>query len=256
MIKSLFNLKGKKALVTGGSQGIGSAVALSLAEFGADVVIHCRSEVEKANAIAEKARAYGVDAQVIVCDLAGQNAAEQLYKLANEAIGNIDILILNASIQIRKKWLEITPEEFDQQVQVNFKNSFFAMQLFAKPMIEKGWGRIVTMGSVQQHLPHVDMAIYAATKSAQENLVRNIAKQVASKGLTVNNIEVGVFDTVRNKEVLSNPDYLNMVVNKIPVKYIAKPDDCAGLVNLLCSDAGRYITGANIALDGGMSINS
>ena len=253
--KEKFNLSGHKALITGSSQGIGAAVALSLAEFGADVVIHCRAEVEKANAVAEKARTYGVKAEVIVSDLSASDAHEQLYKLATEAIGEIDILILNASIQIRKKWYEVTSEEFDKQIQVNLKTTLFTIQLFSKYMMEKGWGRIVTMGSVQQSQPHVDMVVYAASKSAQENMVRNIAKQVADKGITVNNLEVGVFDTVRNQGVLENVDYKNIILNKIPVKFIAQPEDCTGLVNLLCSDAGRYITGANIAIDGGMSIN-
>ena len=107
--KERLDLAGHKALITGSSQGIGAAVALSLAEFGADVVIHCRGEVEKAQAVAEKARTYGVKADVIVCDLADSNSAEQLYKLATETIGSIDILILNASIQVRKKWFEVSP---------------------------------------------------------------------------------------------------------------------------------------------------
>lgn len=248
------SLQGHKALITGSSQGIGAAVALSLAEFGADVVIHCRGEVEKAKAVAEKARTYGVNAAVIVCDLSADDAHEQLYKLSTAAIGEIDILILNASIQVRKKWFEVTSDEFDKQIQVNLKTTLFSIQLFSKYMFEKGWGRIVTMGSVQQSQPHVDMVVYAASKSAQENMVRNIAKQVADKGITVNNLEVGVFDTVRNQGVLENNEYKNIVLSKIPVKFIAQPDDCAGLVNLLCSDAGRYITGANISIDGGMRI--
>ena len=253
--KERLNLAGHKALITGSSQGIGAAVALSLAEYGADVVIHCRGEIEKANAVAEKARAYGVNAAVIVCDLSAPDAHEQLYKLSTEAIGEIDILILNASIQFRKKWYEVTSDEFDKQIQVNLKATLFSIQLFSKHMLEKAWGRIVTMGSVQQCQPHVDMVVYAASKSAQENMVRNIAKQVADKGVTVNNIQVGVFETIRNEGVLSNPEYLSIVLNKIPMKQIAQPEDCAGLVNLLCSDAGRYITGANIAIDGGLSIN-
>ncbi|MFZ4724240.1 MAG: SDR family NAD(P)-dependent oxidoreductase [Paludibacter sp.] len=252
--KERLNLEGHKALITGSSQGIGAAVALSLAEFGADVVIHCRGEVEKANAVAEKARAYGVNAAVIVCDLTASDAHEQLYKLATEAIGNIDILVLNAALQIRKKWYEITSEEFDKQIQVTFKNNLFSIQLFSKYMIEKGWGRIITMGSVNQHKPHVDMMVYAACKSAQENMVRNLAKQIGNKGVTINNIEVGVVDTAQNTAILENPEYMKLVLSRIPLEYIALPQDIAPLINLLCSDAGRYFCGANIPIDGGMSI--
>lgn len=252
--KERLNLTGHKALITGSSQGIGAAIALSLAEFGADVVIHCRGEVEKANVVAEKARAYGVNAAVIVCDLSASNAHEQLYKLATDAIGNIDILVLNAALQIRKKWYEVTSDEFDRQIQVTLKNNLFSIQLFSKYMLEKSWGRIVTIGSVNQDKPHVDMIVYAACKSAQENMVRNLAKQIGSKGVTINNIEVGVVDTVQNKQVLENPDYMKLVLSKIPVEYIALPQDIAPVVSLICSDAGRYFCGANIPVDGGMSI--
>ena len=252
--KGKFNLSGHKALITGSSQGIGAAIALSLAEYGADVVIHCNTEIEKAKSIAEKARAFGVNAGAISCNLLDQDASEKLFELATNTIGEIDILILNAAIHPRRKWYEVTKEEFDQQIQVNLKNSFFSIQLFSKHMIEKGWGRIITMGSVQQHSPHVDMIIYAASKSAQENMVRNIAKQIATKGVTVNNIEVGVFNTPQNQGVLSNPDYKAKVIGRIPTGFIAEPEDCTGLVVLLCSEAGKYFAGANIAIDGGFSL--
>jgi NAD(P)-dependent dehydrogenase (short-subunit alcohol dehydrogenase family) len=250
------NLSGHKALITGSSQGIGAALALSLAEFGADVVIHCNTEIDKANAIADKARTFGVNAQVIVCNLMEKDASEKLFELATNAIGEIDILVLNAAIHIRRKWYDVTLEEFDQHIQVNLKNSFFTIQRFSKSMIEKGWGRIITMGSVQQHIPHVDMIIYAASKSAQENIVRNMAKQISDFGVTINNLEIGVFNTPQNQGVLSNPEYKTKVLGKIPTGFIAEPEDCCGLVNLICSEAGRYITGANLAIDGGMHINA
>jgi glucose 1-dehydrogenase len=253
-IKQLFDLKGHTALVTGASQGIGSAIALALAEFGANIVIHCRSEIKKAQIIATQARRFGVKADVVVCDLADNEAPVSLFNMTQNIIGDIDILILNASVQIRKKWNEITPEEYNLQMTVNFRNSLFLIQHFSKYMIEKKWGRIITLGSVQQKKPHQSMVVYAASKSAQENMVRNLASQLGTFNITVNNITPGVFKTVRNQNVLENEEFTRSVLAGIPLGFIAQPVDCAGIAVLLASEAGRYITGADIFVDGGMSI--
>jgi NAD(P)-dependent dehydrogenase (short-subunit alcohol dehydrogenase family) len=121
-------------------------------------------------------------------------------------------------------------------------------------MQKQAWGRIITVGSVQQRKPHKDMLVYAASKAAQENMVRNLAKQLAPCGVTVNNVAPGVIETPRNSEALSDKEYAKQVLNGIPVGYAGAPQDCNGLILMLCSDAGRYITGADILIDGGMSL--
>ena len=121
-------------------------------------------------------------------------------------------------------------------------------------MIEQGWGRIVTIGSVQEKKPHKDMLIYAASKAAQTNMVTNLAKQLAPFGVTVNNVAPGVIQTPRNADALKDADYAQQVLNGIPCRYLAEPEDCAGQVLLLCSDAGRNITGESIYIDGGMKL--
>lgn len=121
-------------------------------------------------------------------------------------------------------------------------------------MIKKGWGRIVTVGSVQQEKPHKDMLIYAASKAAQLNMVKNLAKQFAPFGVTVNNVAPGVIATPRNEEALSNKDYAKKVLEGIPCGYAGEAGDCAGGILLLCSDEGRYITGENLIIDGGMKL--
>ena len=121
-------------------------------------------------------------------------------------------------------------------------------------MKAQGWGRLIVVGSVNERRPHPDMCVYAATKSAQENLVRGIARQVAREGITVNNLCPGVFATDRNKEALGNPVYAEKVMNAIPMHDYARPEDAAGAALLLASDAGRYITGATIMIDGGLSL--
>jgi NAD(P)-dependent dehydrogenase (short-subunit alcohol dehydrogenase family) len=121
-------------------------------------------------------------------------------------------------------------------------------------MKENGFGRILTVGSVQQYRPHKDMAVYAATKEAQMSLVKNIAKQVATYGITVNNLCPGVIATPRNDEALSNEEYRQKVLNGIPSGYAGEADDCAYAALYLCSTEARYVTGSEIIVDGGMHL--
>ena len=241
----MFNLNGKKALVTGATQGIGYAIAACLADAGAKVYLGGQ-EQRKADA----ATATISGSAAAICDLARHDCAEQLYAIT----GDVDILVLNASIQIRKSWDAITDEEFDQQIAVNFKSSVKLIQKYAPYMQQQKWGRIVTIGSVQQNKPHKDMLIYAASKAAQMNMAENLAKQLAPFGITVNNVAPGVIETPRNYHALADQAYRQQVLNGIPCGYAGTAVDCAGQVLLLCSDAGRYITGENIFIDGGMKL--
>ena len=115
-------------------------------------------------------------------------------------------------------------------------------------------GRIITIGSVQEAKPHPDMLVYSASKAAQTNMVRSLSLQLAPFGITVNNVAPGVIYTDRNIKALADPAYAEKVTNSIPVGYYGKPEDCTGIVRLLCSDAGRYITGQSIFVDGGKSV--
>ena len=166
----------------------------------------------------------------------------------------IDILVLNASIQIRKPWNEVTIEEFDAQMRVNVRASLELIQCCVPHMEAAHWGRIVTLGSVQQARPSKQMIVYAASKAAQMNIVTNLAWLLGSKGITVNNLAPGVIGTVRNQEVLANPTFKTNIEKHIPVGYIGEPNDLASMALLLCNDAGRYISGADIFVDGGMRL--
>lgn len=242
----MFDLNGKKALVTGSAQGIGYAIVSCLAEHGATVFVHGARNIEKCR----RAAANIPGSQPIIADLSEAESCGNLYRQT----GEVDILVLNASVQIRKPWNQITPEEFELQIRVNLLRTLELMQLYGNHMAKQGWGRIVAVGSVQQYKPHPEMGVYAATKDAQYNLVRNVAKQMAPHGVTINNMSPGVIATMRNEAVLSDPDYSKKVIAGIPCGYVGKAEDCCCGVLLLCSEEGRYITGTDLIIDGGMHL--
>jgi NAD(P)-dependent dehydrogenase (short-subunit alcohol dehydrogenase family) len=249
-----FRMAGRRALVTGGSRGIGRAIALALAEAGADVAVTCESRVELAEEVAAEARGKGVRAAAILASLATQDGPARTYDDAVTALGCVDVLILNASVQVPRPWRDVTADEFELQVAVNLRASLELMQRAAPAMCDRGWGRILAVGSVQEATPHPDMIVYAATKSAQESMVRNLAKQLGPRGVTVNNLAPGVIVTDRNIDRLSNDTYRGRVLDRIPVRRFGDPADCAAAALLLCSDAGGYINGANLYVDGGMRL--
>lgn len=254
MIKDLFNLSGRTALVTGSSQGIGQGIALALAEFGANVIIHNREGDDDARKVAEQVQQLGVQSEAIGVDLLQPDTANQLFEKATKPFGPIDILVLNASVQLPEQWDETTPDEFDKQVNANWKSTLFIVQRFVPQMSERGWGRVLTIGSVQEEKPHPAMIVYAGTKAAIANMVRNLALQLADKHITVNNLSPGVIETPRTEEPTPEvPERISQRMD-IPLGGMGKPDDIAGMAALLCSEAGRYITGQTIFVDGGMSL--
>lgn len=245
-----YDLTGRKALVTGSSRGIGSAVALELARGGADVLVHCARTVEKAEAVRDEIRAMGRRSEVLQADLEEPGEVKRLGTL----LEGVDILVLNASLQIRRPWEEITVEEYVRQSNCNYLASLLLMQAVVPGMRAKHWGRIVTIGSVQEKKPHPDMLVYSSSKCAQTGLVLSLASQLAGDGITVNNVAPGVIYTDRNVEALSDPAYAAKVSASIPVGFYGEKEDMAGIVRTLCSDFGRYITGQSIYADGGKSL--
>lgn len=249
-----FSLAGRRALVTGASRGIGAAIAKALAAAGADIAVHCASNREAADAVAGAIRAIGRTAAVVVADLSSDRAPRVIAEQATTQLGRLDILVANASVQFPENWQAVSREHFDTQVAANFRATFELIQLVAPPMLDRKWGRILTVGSVQEAKPHPDMVVYAATKAAQTSMVRNFAKQFARYGVTVNNLAPGVIDTDRNRLRLADPAYAAKVLAAIPADRFGAPEDCAGTALLLCSEAGAYITGQSIHVDGGMGL--
>ncbi|MBR3942873.1 MAG: SDR family oxidoreductase [Clostridia bacterium] len=242
----MFSLKDKTALITGSTQGLGFAMAKALSEQGAKVFVHGAKNMEKC----KNASAQIANSIPLCADLSEKDAVQKIYAQT----GDVDIVIANASVQYRKSWDEIDEEELETQIAVNFKSTLKLFQLYAPHMKEQGFGRLITIGSVQQYKPHKDMLVYAATKAAQMNMVTNLAKQLAPFGITVNNIAPGVFATPRNDDALADAEYAKKVLAGIPVGYAGKTEDISGAAVLLCSEAGRYITGIDLVVDGGMKL--
>ncbi len=240
----------KKALVTGSSRGIGKAIALRLARDGYHVIISCSSVSEKAKETLNEIVENGGSAEIITADLFDT----QKTKALGEKAENIDVLVLNASVQYRTPWEKIGMEECYNQINCNFVSSLLLIQAAVPYMKAQKWGRIITIGSVQEAKPHPDMLIYSATKAAQTNMVKSLSLQLAPFGITVNNVAPGVIYTDRNVAALSDKEYAKKVTDSIPVGFYGEPEDCAGIVSLLCSEEGRYITGQNIFVDGGKSV--
>ena len=242
----MFNLTGKRALVTGSTQGIGYEIAKVLRTHGAEVYIHCSKDEVKAQAVAAEIGS----GLWVTGDLGDSECVKRIY----EKTGELDIVVANASVQFRTPWSEISAEEFDRQINVNLRSTLALMQSYIPAMQAKKWGRFLAVGSVQQYRPHMHMAVYAASKCAIQSLVHNVAKQVAKDGVTVNNLVPGVIVTPRNDEALANVEYAKKVLSGIPTGFAGQPSDCVGAALLLCSDAGRYITGIELPVDGGMKL--
>ena len=240
----------KTAFITGSSRSIGRAIAIRLAQDGYKIIVHGSCNTRKAEETVEIIRKNGGVAEAIIADFTD---IEQTNTLC-EKVKNVDVLVLNASLQYRTPWQEITVEECYKQLNCNFVSSMMLIQAVADNMKKNNWGRIITIGSVQEAKPHPDMLVYSASKAAQTNMMKSLSLQLAKHGITVNNVAPGVIYTDRNVEALSDPIYAEKVKSSIPVGFYGQPEDCTGIISLLCSEEGRYITGQNIFVDGGKSV--
>lgn len=247
-------LRGRRALVTGASTGIGAEILLTLAQAGADVMVHHFQDAARAETVAAHARAQGVAAHVLDADLGAADAGREVARAATRALGGIDVLVINAAIQIPDDWSHVTRTDFDRQIAVNLRSSLEMLQAIVPAMTACGWGRVLIIGSVQQVVPRPNMIVYAATKCALGSFVTNLAPQLAPRGVTINTLAPGTIHTDRNAARLADPAFAAKVVAGIPAGRVGEPRDCAGAALLLCSDAGAYITGQTLFVDGGASL--
>lgn len=250
----LFRLENRTVLVTGARREIGRAIALALSSAGARLAIHhADTEEERTDAasVVREIEQAGGAARAFGQDFALDDAGHRLAA-AVTAWSPVDILVLNASIEMPEPYDAITRERFDRQIAVNLRSPLELLQDLVPPMGKRGWGRVVTIGSVQQIRPHPQMMVYAGTKAAQLNWAWNLARQFGGQGVTVNNLAPGAILTARNREQMAVEG--EALAQRIPTGRLGRPGDLVGAALLLCSDAGAYINGVNLYVDGGRSI--
>ncbi|MGG5822912.1 SDR family NAD(P)-dependent oxidoreductase [Falsiroseomonas sp. HW251] len=251
---SHFRLDGRRALVTGASRGIGRAIALTLAGAGADVGVHFHANQAAAREVSDAIQAAGRRAPLLQADLSEPSAARELARMAVAALGRVDILVLNAAEHRRHDMAAGPDRAFDVQVTSGFRSAFDLCGALVPAMAEHGFGRVIAIGSVQARRPHPKLAVYAATKAALANLMRNLGKEWARHGVTANVIAPGIIDTDRNAALRSDVAEYAAVLASIPVGRAGLVAEVAPLALLLASPAGAYITGANLPVDGGQGL--
>jgi glucose 1-dehydrogenase len=247
----MFDLTGRRALVTGSSQGIGEAIALALAAQGADVVVHGLEPLETGRRVVDAIEGLGRRAAYISADLREAAACAGLAGEAAQALGGIDILVSNAAVERPTPWRDITPHQIAEQWALNFQAALVLCQSLAPAMAERGWGRLIAMGTIQQVRPNSQHLVYAATKCAQASMICVLARELGPSGVTANILAPGAIETDRSAAALSDPAYKAKVLERIPAGRIGKVGDCTGAAVLLASDEGGYINGETLFVDGG-----
>lgn len=246
MDKITYDFTGKRVFVTGSTQGIGYETAKQFVQAGAEVTVHCSRDMEKAERIRKEIGA----AHAVTADLADAEQTADLFKKT----GAVDILVLNASVQYKEGWQDITAEHFEAQININVRSTLQLMQAYYPAMKEQRFGRIITVGSVNQHRRNPNLPMYAATKCAVMSLIQNAAKTAAPYGVTMNNVAPGAIHTPRNDDVWNDPERLANVNAQIPMGRFGEPDEVARMILFLCSETSNYITGEDFIIDGGMGL--
>jgi len=242
-------LTGRVAVVTGGAKGIGRAIARRLAQEGARVVVSGRDRGALEEACGELRNA-GSEAVAVVADVAKAQDVEALCQKALEAFGKVDILINNAGITRDNLVLRMSEEEWDSVLDTNLKGGFLCIRAFTKPMMKQRWGRIVNVSSVVGLIGNPGQANYVASKAGLVGLTKAVAKELASRHITVNAVAPGFIDTSMTAGL---PEKVRESLQaQIPLGRLGSPEDVAHAVAFLCSEEASYITGQVLSVDGGM----
>ena len=250
------DLKGKTAVVTGSSQGIGQAIAVRLAQEGANIVIDYRSHNEGAEETRRQVEAAGAKAVVVKADLSSVQEIMVLVDSGVKAFGTIDILVNNAGIEKRREFWNVPEGEYDAVMAVNLKGVFFTTQAFVRQLqAVKRPGKIINISSVHEELPFPHFTSYCMSKGGVKMMTRNLAIELAPFGITVNSVAPGAIETPINKSLLADQEKLNALLANIPLKRLGQPSDVADVVSFLASNRSDYITGTTIFVDGGLLWN-
>lgn len=245
-------LTGKIALVTGAGRGIGREIALTLAEYGADVIVNYNGSKEKAEEVAEKIRAMGRKATAIQCSVADFEACGKMITDMLAEFGRIDILVNNAGITKDNLMIKMTEEDFDAVIDTNLKGTFNTMKHMYRPFLKQKAGRIINLSSVTGILGNAGQANYAASKAGVIGLTKSMARELASRNITVNAVAPGYIDTDMTQAMTDAAR--EATVAQIPLKRVGTTRDVAEAVAFLASDRASYITGQVLSIDGGMAM--
>lgn len=245
-------LENKTALVTGASRGIGREIALTLAREGATVLINYNGSRERAEQVKEEIEAAGGSAFLYQCNVGDFAACEEMVKTIIKEHGRVDILVNNAGITRDNLIMKMKEEDFDAVIGINLKGTFNTIRHLSRYMLKQRAGRIINISSVSGILGNAGQANYAASKAGVIGLTKTMARELASRGITVNAVAPGFVDTEMT-EVLSD-SVKEAACTQIPLGRFGKPSDIANMVAYLASDKAAYITGQVISVDGGMNI--
>ncbi len=249
-------LEAKVAIVTGGSGGLGQSICQRLAQEGAKIVVDYHTHSEEAEKVKQKIEQAGSEGLIIQADLSKVDHINNLVQQGIDHFGKVDILVNNAGLEKRADFWDVTEADYDLVLNVNLKAVFFATQAVVKHFrATSNKGKIINISSVHEELPFPHFTSYCASKGGVKMIMRNLAVELGSMGITINNVAPGAIATPINHNLLNNPELLAKVTKNIPLGRLGEPEDVSGLVAFLASDEARYITGSTFYVDGGLLWN-
>lgn len=249
----LFDISGRLALVTGSSRGLGHALARGLAEQGARVIVHGRSEESVGRAVEAIRHDTGAEAFGVTFDVTDAEGVKNALSAMVAQHGAPDILINNAGLQRRAPFTEFEPGDWDAVIATNLSSAFYVSRVLAEPMSARGSGKIVNIGSVQSMLARQTIAPYSASKGGVVMLTRGMAADLARYNIQVNCISPGYFRTDMNTALWQDRDFNDWVEKRTPAQRWGEVEELVGTMLFLCSDASSFVSGQNIFVDGGMT---
>jgi len=252
MPENFFDLSGNVALITGTSRGLGQYFARALARAGADIAMTSRDQVSLADFAAE-IQNLGRRTFSASLDVRDRESIQNAVATVEDHFGKIDILVNNAGCNIRKPALDVTWDDWNTILDTNLRGSFFVAQAVARGMIQRGYGRIINIGSVTSVAGYAGLAPYGASRGGIRQLTMSLADDWGRHGVTVNCLAPGWFKTRQNQVLYENAAWVEYITDRIPMKRPGRPDDLDGAVVFLASEASRYVTGQTLLVDGGIS---